>query len=45
MNSKENALYKIGMTGGFLQNYNLLGIMFLIPALILIVSMFRMQEG
>ncbi len=33
------------MTGGFLENYNLLGLCFIISAVLLIVSMFKMQHG
>jgi hypothetical protein len=43
--SKVNSWYRIGMTGGFLQNYNLLGVLFAVSTILLIVTMFRMQLG
>jgi len=43
--AKSNSWYKLGMTGGLLYNYNFLGLMFVISTVLLIISMFRMQEG
>lgn len=44
MGSQNNAWFKIGMTGGFLENYNLLGLLFVISTIALLIVIVNMQQ-
>jgi uncharacterized membrane protein len=43
VDSKNNTLYNIGMVGGFLENYNILGVLLIVSGICLILSVFKVH--